>query len=124
MGCGWVAGGHGSVDVFVLRCVRLEEVKLQVYISVSFVPGAIYIFIAAAAPNEASLGATNGLAQVSGSIVRAVGPALTSSMYSLSIGKDHHYMGGLLVYYVILVLSLGAIWMASLLPKRPWRDAN
>ena len=56
--------------------------------------------------------------------MRAVGPALASSMYSLSIGENHHYMGGGLVYYVVLALSFGAIWMGSLLPKCPWRNIN
>ena len=78
------------------------------------------IFITAASPNRASLGATNGLAQVSVSIVRAVGPALVNSIYSLSIDEDHHYMNGGLVYYVTIALSLGAIWVGSLLPKHPW----
>ena len=86
--------------------------------------GAVFVFIAAAAPNKASLGATNGLAQLSVSIVRAIGPALASSMYSLSIDEDHHYMHGGLVYYVTVALSLGAIWMGSLLPKRPFKDSN
>ena len=88
------------------------------------VSGAVSIFIAAAAPNKASLGATSGLAQLSVSIVRAVGPALASLMYSLSIDEDHHYMNGGLAYYVAVALSLGGVWMGSLLPKRPWKNAN
>ena len=82
------------------------------------------IFITAASPNRASLGATNGLAQVSVSIVRAVGPALVNSIYSLSIDEDHHYMNGGLVYYVTIALSLGAIWVGSLLPKHPWEGTE
>ena len=82
------------------------------------------IFIAAAAPNKASLGTTNGLAQLSVSIVRAVGPALASSLYSLSIDKDHHYMNGGLVYYVTVAMSLGAIWAGLLLPKHPFTDVK
>ncbi|KAF9648963.1 MFS general substrate transporter [Thelephora ganbajun] len=84
--------------------------------------GAVFMFIAAAAPNKASLGATNGIAQLSVSIVRTVGPALASSMYSLSIDKDHHYMNGGLVYYVTVTLSLCAVWVGSLLPKHPFKD--
>lgn len=84
--------------------------------------GLVLIFVAAATPNKASLGATNGISKVSVSIVRAVGPALMSSMYSLSIDKEHHYMNGGLVYYVSLTLSLSAIWVGILLPKRPFKD--
>ena len=83
------------------------------------ISGAVFVFIAAAAPNRASLGATNGLSQVSVSIVRAVGPAFVSSVYSLSIDKEHHYMNGGMVYYLTVALSFGAIWVGLLLPKRP-----
>ena len=82
------------------------------------------MFIAAAAPNKSSLGATNGLAQLSVSIVRAVGPAVVSSAYSLSIDEDHHYMNGGLVYYLTVALSLGAIWVGLLLPKNPFKDVK
>lgn len=80
------------------------------------------MFIAAAAPNKASLGATNGLAQITVSIVRAIGPTLVSSLFSLSIDKDHHYMNGGLVYYVTVTLGFCAIWAGSLLPKKPFKD--
>ena len=126
----WVAVGLQVVMAVVLICSCYgtsapEELN---HLSICFlhlsVSGAVFIFIAAAAPNKASLGATNGLAQVSVSAVRAVGPALASSMYSLSIDEDHHYMGGWLVYYVVVALSLGAIWVGSLLPEHPWRDTD
>lgn len=96
------------------------QVALSVLVYLCY--GAVFIFIAAAAPNKASLGATNGIAQLTVSILRAVGPALASSMYSLSIDKEHHYMNGGLVYYVTVALSCGAIWAGSLLPRRPFRD--
>ena len=84
----------------------------------------MFIFIAAAAPNKTSLGATNGLAQLSASVVRAVGPAMVNSIYALSIDEDHHYMNGQLVYYWTVALSIGAIWVGSLLPKNPWKGKN
>ena len=82
------------------------------------------MFIAGAAPNKSSLGATNGLAQLSVSIVRAFGPAVVSSAYSLSIDEDHHYMNGGLVYYLTVALSLGAIWVGLLLPKNPFKNVK
>ncbi|KAG6906444.1 hypothetical protein DXG01_013927 [Tephrocybe rancida] len=60
---------------------------------------AIFIFIAAASPNRASLGATNGLSQMTVSMMRAIGPAAANSLFSLSIEKD--LMSGYLVYYVL-----------------------
>lgn len=126
----WAAVGLQVVMAVVLICLCYgrpapnKSNRLWVRLPHLFVLGAVFIFIAAAAPNKASLGATNGLAQVSVSAVRAVGPALASSMYSLSIDEDHHYMGGWLVYCALLALSLGAIWMGSLLPKHPWKDTK
>ena len=56
--------------------------------------------------------------------MRAVGPALASWVYSLSIDTKHHYMNGGLVYYLTVALGLGAIWVGSLLPDHPWKDTN
>ena len=125
----WAAVGL-QVVMAVLYCSSYGTSALKELncLWICFLPlsfsGAVFIFIAAAAPNKASLGATNGLAQLSVSIVRAVGPAAVSSMYSLSIDKDHHYMNGGLVYYATLALSLASVWVGSLLPKHPWKDTN
>jgi len=125
----WVAIGL-QVVTLVLVCMSYgtsTPTKLnrpRVFLPPLPVSGAVFIFIATASPNKASLGATNGLAQLSVAIVRAVGPALVSSIYSLSIDEAHHYMNGGLVYYVTVALSLGAIWMGSLLPKNPWKGVK
>ena len=58
------------------------------------------------------------------SIVRAIGPALASSVYSPSIDKDQDYMNGGLVYYVTVAIGLGAIWAGSLLSKHPFKDVR
>lgn len=80
------------------------------------------MFIAGAAPNRASLGATNGFAQLTVSILRSIGPTLANSMFSLSVDEKYHYMNGGLVYYVTVTVGLGAIWAGLLLPKHPFRD--
>lgn len=85
-------------------------------------PGAIFIYISAAAPNRASLGATNGLAQLMCSIVRAIGPALTNSLFSLSIDPEHHYLDGWLVYWVLLGITGIAFGGSLFLPTKVWRD--
>jgi len=82
--------------------------------------GAIFIFISAASPNRASLGATNGLSQMSVSIMRAIGPAAANSLFSLSIEKG--YLGGYLVYYVLVVMSGAALAFSSMLPRQIWTD--
>lgn len=84
-----------------------------------FVVGAIFIFITGAAPNRASLGATNGLCQMTVSVFRAIGPAAANSLFSLSIA--HNYMGGWMVYYVLVAVTGVALFMASLLPNQVWQ---
>jgi hypothetical protein len=83
-----------------------------------FDSGAIFIYLSASSPNRASLGATNGLAQCFVSATRAIGPAAANSLFSLSIEK--HLLGGAFVYYVLIALTLVAIFVASLLPTKVW----
>ncbi|KDQ59075.1 hypothetical protein JAAARDRAFT_192627 [Jaapia argillacea MUCL 33604] len=94
------------------------QVVISVLINLSY--GCIFIYITAAAPNKASMGATNGLCQTTVSIMRAIGPAVASSLFSLSIDKEHHYLGGWLVYCVLEVLAFVSIAIGSLLPRQVW----
>ncbi|KAJ7183235.1 member of major facilitator superfamily multidrug-resistance, DHA1 sub-family [Mycena filopes] len=96
--------------------VALFQVILS--IGTSFAYGAIFIYISAAAPNRASLGATNGLCQLVVSIMRAIGPAAANSLFSLSMEKG--YMNGWMVYYVLMATTCAALWVAAQLPRRPW----
>ncbi|KAF5358829.1 hypothetical protein D9758_008522 [Tetrapyrgos nigripes] len=91
-------------------------VGLQVVSSslASFSYGAIFIYIASSAPNRASLGMTNGLNQMTVGLARAIGPAVSNWLYSVSI--KHKYLGGFMVYIVILGATCVAIAMASMLP--------
>lgn len=82
--------------------------------------GAIFIFITAASPNRASLGATNGLCQMTVSIMRAVGPAAANSLFSLSM--ENNYLEGYLVYYVLVVVTAAAIVFGLMLPRQLWTD--
>ena len=78
------------------------------------------MFISAAAPNKASIGATNGLAQMVVSVMRAIGPATVNSAYSLSIEK--HVMGGYFAYWVMVAMVALTLWVGSLLPKNMWKE--
>ncbi|KIK52653.1 hypothetical protein GYMLUDRAFT_179880 [Collybiopsis luxurians FD-317 M1] len=93
-------------------------VALQILfsLSLSFSYGAIFIYIAAASPNRASLGATNGLSQMSVSVCRAIGPAASNSLFSLSL--RYHYLGGFMVYYVLLSIAVLSLVAASMLPRQ------
>lgn len=55
------------------------------------------------------------LLQVAVSVMRAVGPAATNSLFSLSMA--HNWLGGYLVYYVLVVFVGIALFIASILPS-------
>lgn len=76
------------------------------------------MYITSSAPNKGSLGATNGLAQTTASVVRAIGPAAATSLFALSTSRG--LLGGHLVYVVLLVGALGALGVASRLPREQW----
>jgi len=78
------------------------------------------MYINASAPNRASIGATNGLAQTVVSITRAVGPALANTAYLLSIEKQ--LLGGKMVYWLMAGMVWIAIGVGSMLPVRLWCD--
>ena len=76
------------------------------------------MFITTSAPNERSLGATNGLSQMTVSIARAIGPALSTSLFSFSV--ENNILGGFGVYVIFATLSVLALLLASRLPSRLW----
>ena len=83
-------------------------------------PGSIFIFITSSTPNPHSLGATNGLAQTTVSIARAIGPALSTSLFSFSLEKN--ILGGFGVYVALATLSVFAVYLATRLPPKPWDE--
>ncbi|KAI1797328.1 MFS general substrate transporter [Ganoderma leucocontextum] len=95
-------------------CFVLGQALFSIIINFSY--GAVFIFITASAPNKASLGAVNGIAQMLVSLMRTIGPATANSLFSLSIDQEHHYMGGCFVYYVLSAIVLVAFWVGTLLP--------
>ncbi|KAJ4480152.1 member of major facilitator superfamily multidrug-resistance, DHA1 sub-family [Lentinula aciculospora] len=104
---------HGCVTPLAWSIVALQII---LSLTLSFSYGAIFIYISAASPNKASLGATNGLSQMTVSVFRAIGPAASSSLFSFSM--SHHYLGGFLVYYVLFSLSALALVTGSMLPRQ------
>ena len=51
------------------------------------------------------------------SIFRAIGPAMSSSLFALSL--EHNLMGGYAVYLVLVVTSCLALLLATHLPSEP-----
>ncbi|KAG1901184.1 major facilitator superfamily domain-containing protein [Suillus fuscotomentosus] len=81
------------------------------------------LFIRAAAPNRASLGATNGIAQVAVAVARIVGPASAASAFSYSLQEGHDAW---LIYYFLIAIALLAVGTGLLLPRDPsiWEDSQ
>jgi len=80
------------------------------------------MFITTAAPNKRSLGAVNGLAQTTVSIARAFGPALSTSLFAISV--EHNLMGGYAVYLVFILLTGFALSIALCLPEKAVREGK
>lgn len=76
------------------------------------------MFITTSAPNQRSLGATNGLSQTTVSIARAIGPALSTSLFSYSV--EMNLLGGYAVYVIFAILSYFALRLATCLPEKVW----
>ena len=74
----------------------------------------IFIFTTRAAPNKQSLGATHGLSQSLTSIARAIGPALTTSLFAAS--KEYNILSGNLVYVILAILTTILVLLSRRLP--------
>ncbi|KAG6370820.1 major facilitator superfamily domain-containing protein [Boletus reticuloceps] len=75
----------------------LVGVQLVLSIVLNLGYACIFIYIVAATPNRASLGATNGIAQLLVSVMRTIGPASSSSIFSISIKTPEHACASLLL---------------------------
>jgi len=84
--------------------------------------GCIFMFVTASAPNKRSLGAVNGLSQTTVSVARAIGPAMATSLFSLSV--DQNLLGGYAVYAILFVFSCLAMLLAVQLPHDIWEESD
>ncbi|OAX37241.1 MFS multidrug-resistance DHA1 sub-family [Rhizopogon vinicolor AM-OR11-026] len=105
-----------GLSVAVWSIVGLQ-VALLVILQLAY--SSVFIYVAAASPNRASLGATNGIAQLGVSIMRAIGPASTASVFSLSIEKPQHAW---MVYYFLTAQACMCIGASLLLPRQLWKN--
>ena len=60
------------------------------------------------------MGSVNGLGQSITSIVRAIGPALTTSLFAIS--KEYNVLGGNLVYVILALLTTTLVVLSRRLP--------
>ncbi|KAG1822959.1 major facilitator superfamily domain-containing protein [Suillus subaureus] len=107
----WILRARGEVDHAITLALLCH---LAVAVTWDMAYGTIFLFITASAPTNSVLGAINGLGQTSAAVARAVGPALTTSLFAVS--KEHNLLGGNAVFVILIMLAGGLRWLASQLP--------
>ncbi|KAG1780684.1 major facilitator superfamily domain-containing protein [Suillus placidus] len=112
-----LARAHG-IGLAVWLCVA---VQLALTTSLVMCFPCLSLFIRAAAPNRASLGATNGIAQMFVTGARIIGPASAASVFSYSMQEGHDAW---LAYYFLMAIAFLAVGASLLLPRDPsvWED--
>ncbi|KAI0346590.1 MFS general substrate transporter [Trametopsis cervina] len=98
----------------------LMALQLSMSIACDLAYGSIFLYVAASAPNQRSLGATNGLAQLAASVVRAIGPALSTSLFAASV--QHNWLGGTAVYAILIFLTWCSFFVGKRLPVKLWNE--
>ncbi|KAJ7111799.1 major facilitator superfamily multidrug-resistance, DHA1 sub-family [Mycena epipterygia] len=109
----FLARRAGRIDAAVLAVLVCQQsCSFMLYFAFS----STMIFTMDSAPNKASVGSVNGLAQMVGTTLRSTAPSFASSMFSLSV--KNNLVGGYMVYIILILLTLGAVRCSLLLPRR------
>ncbi|KAH7884816.1 MFS general substrate transporter [Phlebopus sp. FC_14] len=111
-----VARRSGMVT-FSVQLLLFSQVCCYVVQNMAFT--CIMMYVNAAAPNRRSLGAVNGLSQMVVSILRTIGPAMTTSMFACSV--EYEILGGYAVYGVMILLTVVTAKFGEMLPGAPGR---
>ncbi|UZJ52847.1 hypothetical protein CBS101457_002167 [Exobasidium rhododendri] len=99
-----------KVLVFVLVASAMAMKTIAV---MAFSCNIILVNQATALAPGAQLGTLNGLAQMSSSLMRAVGPYAASSLFAVSLTK--HLVGGYLIWIILFIIGLGGVVVTSTL---------
>ncbi|KAG8882126.1 hypothetical protein FRB97_008692 [Tulasnella sp. 331] len=108
MAIGYATGGKQHSTGFVWTTMVLMLVVARAC-GMGWSIGQILLKNSALGPD--TLGAIFGLGQMVGCIGRAIGPALTSSLFAASVGQQ--LLGGQLVWYIMCAISIFGAWLAS-----------
>ncbi|KAH9902985.1 MFS general substrate transporter [Cubamyces lactineus] len=100
----------------------LVVLQLAISVIMDMAYGCCFMFVTSAAPNRNALGATNGMAQLAASVVRAIGPAGSTSLFALSI--DRWWLQGYGVYAIFTVLSCVLMLVGLPLPRNGWDSVD
>ncbi|KAG1797370.1 major facilitator superfamily domain-containing protein [Suillus plorans] len=109
-----------GVGMAVWLCVA---VQLALTTSLVMCYPCMSLFVRAAAPNQASFGATNGIVLAAVTVTSIIGPASAASVFSYSLQEGHDAWS---IYYFLMAIALLAVGTALLLPRDPsvWEDSQ
>ncbi|KAG1819414.1 major facilitator superfamily domain-containing protein [Suillus variegatus] len=109
-----------GISMAVWLCVAIQ-LTLKTSLIMCF--PCMALFIRAAAPNRASLGATNGIVMVAAAVGRIIGPASAASVFSYSLQEGHDAWS---IYYFFIAVAFLAVGTALWLPRDPsvWEDSQ
>lgn len=111
-----------QLPLFIIMDIAFSKISLQpcsvMHLHPYLPTGCMFMFIAAAAPNPYSVGTTNGLSHVVASSVRAIGPALATSLFSLTM--ENNWLGGYAVYAILATIAIIGCYVANYLPREIW----
>ncbi|OCH84812.1 MFS general substrate transporter [Obba rivulosa] len=102
----------GGVTTWTWLVILLQ---LAAYSMTCLTWGCIFMYISEAAPSPATLGLTNGLAQTTSSVMCAIAPSASSSLFSASL--EHNLSGGNFVYWFLCAFTVCGIVASSRLPS-------
>ncbi|KAF8524888.1 major facilitator transporter [Hysterangium stoloniferum] len=114
-----LARHHGGLSSSVWLAFMMQ-LGLATFSPIAY--GVIFIYVTSSAPSRSALGATNGLAQTTTSIMRCIGPICATSLFALSVEKN--ILKGNLVYLILWLLTFAATSATLLLPKKPLERAK
>lgn len=89
----------------------LVSLQILLFVCASFALSVTFVCVNSAAPNRASIGATNGLAQLMVAVVRAIGPLAVNSAFTLGIQK--HIMQGTFAYWLMAGMTIISLAIGS-----------
>ncbi|KAG9032220.1 hypothetical protein FRB95_001699 [Tulasnella sp. JGI-2019a] len=107
------ARAKGTESNPLLWCILFLQLVLSVGGDAGF--GCVFMFITSAA-EKSQLGATNGIAQSVGSLMRTIGPASATSLFAWTM--ENGLLGGNLVYAIFITLTAASLMVAIPLPSR------
>ncbi|KAG1821052.1 major facilitator superfamily domain-containing protein [Suillus subaureus] len=106
----YMAKRNMEVGMWLILCVQLAA-----YIVAYNTYSCIILYVNNGAPSRELLGATNGLAQTLGSMMRAIGPIAVSSLFALSL--ENNLLGGTAVYWIMCMIVILVLCFSTYLPK-------